>query len=144
MYDEHKLITLKTAKLAKDKKVIGYSTHHYYIVSEDTYHEDYHNGIEYLAHEKGEILCATTPPYDTKYEKIANAYTQTKLQQILRDDYSIHIEIIFVDQLIGYKCICTNINTNTIFFESEGNNTYEDTLEIGLINMLYQINYSKL
>ena len=134
------LITVETAKLAKEKIESFYYENAYYEVLKDTYHESCHNGNVYLAYKKGQIVYSDEPPFETDCVKIGNAYTQSMLQKILRDDYKIHVSIHYVDADFGYQSVCTTMVNNTEFYESDGCKTYEDALEVGLANALKTLN----
>lgn len=136
---EEKLITIETAKLVKEIGISHSSKYSYYLIINDTYYEDHHKGDEYLAYKSNEIICRTEPPFQTSYIEIGNAYTQSGLQKLLRDEYKIHIEISYVDDVFGYQSTCTTIIDNTEFFESGRCETYEDALEIGIVNALVKL-----
>jgi len=61
-----------------------------------------------------------------------NYITQSLLQKWLREKHNLHIHLYFIDHVLGYNCVITNIKTNIELFETKPFKIYEEALEEGL------------
>lgn len=91
------LITLETAKLAKEKgfNEYCYGMESFYLILEDLWEQDHHNGDEFLMYEKGKLISSTNRPshHGVKYQELGRRPTQSLLQKWLREKHNIHLFI---------------------------------------------------
>lgn len=126
-----KIISFDTAKLARNKG----------------FHIEINSlkGVNYYNHKgefNGDILESIKHRNDTdnKY-KLVPAPTQTDLQDWLRIEHKIHIQIIYMDDVLKYGFKITTIEDNTDSYDIFNNEfcggwEYEEALEHGLVNAL--------
>jgi hypothetical protein len=103
--------------------------------------------IAKLAKEKGFVLKTGINYYSDKENDMAMSYdlnninhypceTQSLLQRWLREIHGLHIHLYFIDHILGYNSIITNLKTNTKLFKSKPFIKYEQALEEGLYEAL--------
>jgi hypothetical protein len=126
------LISFETLELVKEKGFEERCVNYYLEVLEDTYCENGHTGVEYLAYSKGEIkLCDSDRLFKTKTKNLGYAPTQTHLQKWLREKHNIHIWITYFNSDNYFYCY--NIeNFEGLRQPQNESKTYEEALEIGL------------
>jgi hypothetical protein len=153
---EDRLISEETVKLANEKGFNEYTSRmkSLYVILEDLWEQDHHNGNDFLMYVTDDIITSEEPPSHPgiKYKVIGKRPTQSILQKWLRDVHNIHISLTRVYKLnnnvpsfSGY-CIYigdgefeSKIPINT-FFNLNYYPTYEEALEVGLIESLKLIN----
>jgi hypothetical protein len=130
---EEQLITLETAKIAKEK---GFKLNHgcdsYYVVLEDSYLEDHYKHEDVLLYSKGQIKLSSKSLYNTMCENVGDAPSQSILQKWLRDEHNIDIEISVHLRNGGRRYRSDIFIYGFHDKEMEEQETYEDALEEGL------------
>ena len=118
---EEKLVSFKVAILAKEvgfEGIIGvFQGKHYY---------------NYLGELDGDVIEEIRHRKETPnlYKSIA-APTQSLLQKYLREVHNIHIEILYIDEVLKFQAAICMMNSNSIVSDTKCGN-YEDVLEEAL------------
>ena len=118
---EEKLASYKVAVLAKEvefEDIVGtFQGKHYY---------------NYLGELDGDVTEEIKHRKETPnlYKSIA-APTQSLLQKYLREIHNIHIEMLYIDQILKFQAEICMMNSNTIVSDVKCGN-YEDVLEEAL------------
>ncbi len=100
-----KRIKFKTAKLAKD---VGFESS----ACKGIYWKD-----GYFDHEE-DFFFHREESYPAPY--------QCLLQKWLRKNHNIHISIIYIDDILGFKAVITTMKDNTEIFATQSNTSYEE------------------
>lgn len=113
----NELITLETAKLAKEK---GFD-------ESCKYHFD---------KDGGRFNSDWNPTKNSQWNDYITRPTQSLLQRWLREKYGLHIHLLFIDNVLGYQSIITNTISNIELFKSKLYFPYEQALEEALYEAL--------
>ena len=147
---EDVLISQETVKLANEKGFNEYTSRmeSIYVILEDLWEQDHHNGNDFLMYTKDEIISSSEPPSHPgiKYKVIGKRPTQSILQKWLREKHKIYVEV-YSHTNFGDECYEDEFEVmvhKKIFYEDvpvDGYyKTYEEALEIGLQEALKLIN----
>jgi hypothetical protein len=133
------IISFETAKLAKEKgfkcdddyyfNLYAKKLHRY--KSEDWGCAKEMNSFILYQGEFNNHIIFPAPCFEPYYF----APSQGFLQKWLREKHNIHIEVLYIDQILNFKAEVCIMTTNTIHSDTKCG-TYEEVLEIGLLQAL--------
>lgn len=111
-----RLVTIETAKLAKE---LGFKwkTTYAYNVDGSIHHRDY-------------------IPHDFNSRGLLSAPTQGQLWDWIYLEHYLHIELRYVDEILGFEIIVTNVKTNAIMLENTFSQSRMKSMDIGLFESL--------
>ena len=134
---DNTLISFETVILANEKGFNEYTSRmeSLYVILEDLWEQDHHNGNDFLMYAKDEIISSTEAPEHPgiKVKWIGRRPTQSILQKWLRDKHDIDLYV-QGRKIMRYKYILEWYDEQRRSHTVSGNiyDTWEETLEEGL------------
>lgn len=126
-----KEITVETAKLALDKGIKHSTKRKYYLLLENDEFDDPRSGDTIIFHKEGETIC-TSSDVKVSRQLLGYAYTQSDLQDYIRINHKLYIEITYWEHGINLCIKRIEGHCKSIWNSEKVGEIYEDVLEEGI------------